>query len=465
MLHEQKILLINPPCNAVYKHLRQIMPKYPPLGLAYLASYLEKNSIRAEIYDSFAEEANFDQIKTCIEQSKASAVGLTGTTTTFNEVIQIAEYAKKMGKLVIVGGPHFSAIPKIIFEKYPCFDYGMVGEGEITLTELLQGKDIKSINGLVYRKDCEIVINSKRELIGDLSILPNPALDLLNLDLYKASENMFFKEKKFFTLLTARGCPYQCTFCASKIMWGNKLRYRPIEKIKEELEYLKQKGIKQIQIIDDTFTLDIDRVKTISKILKDLSFIWGCGTRVDSISEEILKTLKENGCIFIEFGIESGDQDLLNSMKKGIKLEDIEKAVKLTKKYGIKTNCSFILGYIGETEKTAKKTIGFAKKLCPDFAQFNIFTPYPGTEAFEIASKKGYVQKDFTEYKNPKFSDPVIALPGLSPEKLKKLLLKANVSFFLNPKYLLKTLAGSMMSITEMKRYFRLSKAFVKIFS
>lgn len=458
-----KVLLIVPPCIELYKGIREVIPKDNPLGLLYLASFLEKNHIKVDIYDSFAENASMRDIEKKISVTEADVIGITSVTSTIREAIEIAKLAKRYGKTTVLGGIHFTAYSTKTLEKYDCFDYGVIGEGELTLYELVGGKNISEINGLAYKRGSEIIINKKRELIEDLSIIPHPARHLLKNELYSASDKIFSKNKMFFDIITARGCPFHCTFCASKVIWGTKIRYRPVEDIITELEELKAMGMEQLRIVDDTFTLDINRVKHITKKIKDLNIEWGCNARVNNFTPEMVQILKDSNCSFIEFGVESGNQEILNIMKKGITLEQIRKAVKLTKKANIKISCSFIIGNLGETEKTIKDTIQFAKELYPDFVFFNILTPYPGTEVYEIAKRKGYLKKDFEEYTNPKYSDPVLDLPTMDAAKLRKYSKKAFRSFYLNPRYILKIICRSLTSFSELKRNFRFFKSFINI--
>lgn len=458
-----KVLLITPPCIDLYRGMRKVISKFPPLGIAYIASFLERKGVKVDIYDSFAEDATMSDIYDKIRYCKANIIGISSVTSTIKEAVKIAEFSKSQGKIVVIGGIHFTSMPTETFQKFSCFDYGIVGEGENPFYELIMGVELKDIKGLVYRNGSSIIINKPADLIKDLSILPNPARNLLKNRLYRSSNNFFINRKPFTSIITSRGCPFNCVFCASKIMWGTKVRYRPVEDIFNELDEIKKMGIKQIQIVDDTFTLAIDRVRHITKKIKSLNFEWGCNARVDKISPEILTLLKSSNCMFIEFGIESGNQNILNSMKKGITLEQARLALKLVKKLGIKSSCNFIIGNLGDTEKTIKETISFAKELNPDYALFHMLTPYPGTELFEIVQRNHYLIKDIEDYTNPKYSDCVIELPGLDSKRIKSLSMKAYKSFYFRPRYIFRALSQSFFSFDEIKKNYSLLKSFLNV--
>ena len=441
-----KILLISPPCIELYPRFRNIIPKHPPLALAYLASFLEENGISAEIYDSFIENESIAGIERKISNTDAEIVGITSVTATIKEAIQIAVIAKKFGKKTILGGVHVSALPEITLKKNNCFDIGVIGEGEITLSELMNGKNPSEIDGIVYRSGNNVIINKKRARIEDLAILPHPARHLLKNNLYRPATKEFIRNRKFFTIITSRGCPFQCNFCASKTIWESRVKFRPVADIFSELDKLKAMDMEQLKIIDDTFTLDLERVKLICAKLKSLGIQWACNGRVDSVTPEMLRIFKDSNCVYIEYGIESGNQNILNIMKKGITLEQINRTVKATRKIGIAVCCSFIIGNINDTKKSVKDTLRLAKTLNPDFVQFSILTPYPGTEAYEICREKGYLIREVEDYTSPKYFAPVISLPGLPPKKLKKLLIRAYQSFYLRPYYIAKWLYKRLLN-------------------
>ncbi len=447
--------------------MRDTSYKFNPLGIAYIASYLQRQGIEIEIYDSYVENKTMDEIKEKIKNSDAAIIGITSVTTTIRESITIAEVSKTYGKTTVIGGCHISGDPIKTMESYPCFDYAVIGEGEITFFELirnLRNKDKGYIKGLIWRKENKIIINEPRGLIKNISELPHPARNLLKNELYWTSDRGVFKKKKlFFNIITSRGCPHNCNFCASSVIWKKNLRLRTTEDVCRELDELNELGMEQLEIADDTFTINVDRVRTITEKIKTLGIEWGCQSRVDCIDEETMKLLKESNCKFIDFGIESGNQNILNIMKKGITLEQARAAIKLTKKYKIKSTCYFMIGNIGETEETIKDTIRFARELNPTMALFYMMTPYPGTELYEHFKREGYIKKDFVDYINPKYSEPVIEFPNLDAKKIRYYLKKAYRTFYFNPQFILKTTLKSIVSFSEFRANLKLFKNYLKV--
>ena len=441
-----RILLVAPPCIKLYPHGRRFISKQPPLGLAYLASFLESKGIPVQIYDSFAEDASMKDIGIRIRHSDASIVGITATTATLTEAVQIAGLAKDCGKMTLLGGVHISALPEGTLQRYGCFDFGIAGEGEAALYEFLTGVDVLSIPGLVYRNGAKVFFNAKREPVKDISCLPHPGRHLLDNKLYRPGFNDFLPGKDFYTLLTSRGCPSLCIFCASKVIWGNRVRARSLEDIFQELDELRVLGIKGLRIIDDTFTLQEARVRRIAEKIKAMDILWGCNARVDSVNPDLLRFMKACNCVAIEYGIESGNQAILDTMKKGITLSQIRQAVRATKEAGIKVSCSFIIGCFGETLATGRETIRFAKEIDPDYAQFCMFVPYPGTAAYAYGGEQ-FQQLDFEKYVNPKYSAPVLCLPGMSAAQLKALFRKSYLSFYGRPKYLFRLMSAFLRGI------------------
>ena len=230
--------------------------------------------------------------------------------------------------------------------------------------------------------------------------------------------------------------------------------------IEDALKYLKTK---QILFMDDTFTVDKKRVIEICNKIKRFNLNWGCLARVNTVDLETLKKMKESGCNWIGYGVETASQDILNSIKKGITIEQIRKAFKLTHKVGIPTTAFFIMGHLDDTKETILATIEFAKELDPTFVQYNLLTPYPGTELYEVVKAEKRMNRSFEEYGNPKYKDPVIRPRNISNEQLKKYLKKANRNFYFRPKVLFRLGMNALKSKDEMKRLISLAKTYLKM--
>ena len=274
---------------------------------------------------------------------------------------------------------------------------------------------------------------SPRNIIEDLDSIPFPARHLLPMDEYKIL-NMKLTTG---TIVSGRGCPYKCSFCASSAMHGHKLRLRSAENVVDEMEHLvTDHDIEMVAFMDDTFTINKKRVYEICKIMKDrdLDNYWGCTARVDTISEELLKTMKDAGCITMFLGVESADQQLLNQLNKKTNINRIKKTFELTKKYGMRTIASVVLGMPGDTKISVKSTIKFVKTLEPSYAVFSLATPYPGTDFYLKAASENLIKiNDWSKYT---LLTPVLETVDLSLEELKKLQKKAFKEFYLRPGYI-----------------------------
>jgi len=241
--------------------------------------------------------------------------------------------------------------------------------------------------------------------------------------------------------MTSRGCPFNCTFCASSLLFGKRFRGRSPKNVVDEIEQVvSEYNPESIEFSDDEFTLDRKRVAGICDEIRrrGLSVIWACSSRVDVISRELLRKMRAAGCFFIYYGVESGSQRILNLMRKGITMEQVIDAIRWTKEVGIETLASYIIGFPGETEEDIEETIALAKKLNTDYAQFSLATPYPGTELYSSAKEKGLLlTEDWPQYTAGK---PIILNNDCSKEDLMRLLTKAYKSFYLSPRILLRHL-------------------------
>ncbi len=460
------VLLLMPPCIELYKEMREGAPVYPPLGLAYIAALLEKNNFGVNIIDAFAENLSWSEIEKRIRGAKPEIIGITTTTSTIREALRIAKIAKKVipkAKLV-AGGVHVTALPQYTLKHHPEIDIITIGESDFTMLEIVkalkEGKSLKKVKGLAFRDGEKIIFSEPRERIKDLDKLPFPARHLLPNEKYIASSRGPTKVP-FTTIMTSRGCPNDCVFCASKVMWGRKLVQRSAENVlKEVREIVKTYHVKQINFVDDTFTINKQRLLKICDGLTELGIVWGTRTRVNTVDEETIKKMKESGCIWLEFGIESGSQRVLNLIKKGTTLQQARDAVRLAKKNKMQTGASFMIGNIGETKEEIEQTIKFMKELDTDYALLNILTPYPGTESYDLASKQGLLKVGFESYKQPKYSDPVIELPNITREELKAYWKRGMREFYLRPKFILRSLKRALSDVDEFKKFLRSIKPF-----
>lgn len=403
------------------------------LGLCYIASVLKNNGHDVGIYnaDYIGSSAYSDQrtiiqsyddykkillnidhplwneIRENIKKFSPEILGITMLTGTYKSAENVARIAKSINKeiKVVAGGTHPTILPEeTIKNKY--FDYVIRKEGEYTFLDLANGIKEKDIRGLTYiNEKGEVVNNPDREFIKDLDSLPFPARDLyLNDTAYM----------DYGYVMTGRGCSHECTFCASKKIWGRKVRYRSAENVVEEVKHVYDKfGTRQFYFIDDALTLNKNRAKKICDLLikSQLDISWICETRVDILDEELLNLMKVAGCARVKIGVESGSEIIIKKIKKRITKKQVIDAVSLIKKAGIDLTVYLMIGFPGETNADVRETIEFAKELDAKYYSLSILAPYPGTEIYEDIGKEGIVlPKEHWEYFFHQSKDMVLAL-------------------------------------------------------
>lgn len=448
-----KILLITPPCINLYKKTKNAAPIYPPLGLLYIASLLEKNNIEVKLIDSFSSNLNFEKIEKEIREYKPEITGITSTTSTFREVVFLASLIKKNfpDVKIVVGGPHVTPISGEILRENENIDIVVKGEGEFTFLNIVKDIPLDKIKGISFRRGNNILDNGVSERIEDLDSLPFPARHLLNIRNYKVSAK-FPSLKPFTTIITSRGCPYKCSFCATSVIFPDKIRKRSAENVILEIEDVVCKfKVREIAFVDDIFTVDYKRVVKICDALKKMNLIWICNSSVNTVNEDILKIMAESGCKAIEFGIESGSERILKTIEKKITLKESISVIKLAKKYKILVSTTFIIGHLKEDRDFLKETLEFIKQIDSDILHLSLLTPYPGTEVYEIAKRENRLRINFAEYVSPKYDTPVIKLDSITPEELKKYWKKIMLAFYLKPKTIIRMIKRMFSNWDELK--------------
>lgn len=417
----------------------QFSNQYPPLGLAYIAASLERASHSVKILDLTIERMNSGEFGLYLSQQKPDVIGITCMITEFNEALRVASICKEVEptSTVIVGGPLPTSMPQA-FLSQKFIDVVVIGEGEKTLVELIDklelNETISNVPGIAYKKQGEFRINAEREPIADLDSLPFPARHLLPLERYFSSfENWFGLSSKIkgTNMISSRGCPYDCIYCDRKAT-GSKLRKRSAVAVVDEMQFLAEKyHVRGIIFSDDMFDADRARVYQICNEIKQrkLDVIWGVNSRVNHANEEMYKAMRQSGCRFVAFGIESGNQEMLNFMQKRITLPQVIKAVNSTKRAGLRAVGYFMIGMLGEDEKMIKQTIQFAKGLNLDSGGFSKVVPIPGTKLYDLAKKDGLIQNDDFAILN-QFGKTVNLAQNLSSEKTDRLCEQAYWEFF-----------------------------------
>ncbi|MDR1993750.1 MAG: B12-binding domain-containing radical SAM protein [Nitrososphaerota archaeon] len=452
-----RVCLINPP---------RIQPKawgrpnvFPPIVLASVAAVLEKNH-SVTIIDSPTEgwmnlleldatkyrvglsaKTIAERIRNWKPEVVIVEIPFSGWSKTAYEVVSITKNVDQNISVVLFG-LHPSSRPEDCLQNSVA-DFVVVGEPEITVSELVLALEQKktelyNIDGLGYKKNGNIILNRKREVIKDLDILPLPARHLLPMQVYTSAvkENPLRGEitKPNTIVITSRGCPFSCVFCTHSLMWGKTWRSRSSKNVVDEIEHvIKTYGIKQIDFADDNMTWDPKRMAEICDLIveRGLRFEWFTpnGVRADTLSETLLRKMKRAGCKKIRVAPESGVQHIVSNVaKKSLDLKKVEDAIVACKKVGIKVGCFFVIGLIGETKADIEATIQYAYKLKTLGAEsfiFSIVMPLYGTAFYEQAKSKGYICENFCDY-TLAATEPLVETPQFTAQELTALCMKAN---------------------------------------
>lgn len=456
-----KILFINPPYEN-FSGIKDSAGRSIPLNLAYLASYTRKHvDCSLSVLDAEAFGLSFAEIRKELKRRGPDIICITCPTPAFNHVVKIAKIAKGLDPAVsvVVGGSHPTTFPDGTVD-IPEIDFAVRGEGEATFVELVKaigsGKDsFDHIAGLAYKYGKKVVITKERELIADLDTIPFPARDLFNLDIYYSATTKKVSKYKSTSIMTSRGCPFNCIHCISKLVWKRTVRYRSVGNLVDEIEEcVKRYGIQEFNFYDDTFTINKKRVIDVCREIRRrrLKIAWICFARVNTIDLEMVREMKKAGCKKISFGIESGSQRILDIMRKNATLEMARKAVRVVNEVGMEVHASFMLGNVGETRKTLRQTIDFAKSLDLDHATFFITAPFPGTDLYDIAKEKGFItdKTRWEDFAPITVSAPVLVQGNISQSELVLWQKRAFREFYFRPKMIWKKFVG-IGSLSDLK--------------
>ncbi len=468
-----KILLINPSLTEAAtgqyeQKMEQERGVYPPLGLAYIAAALEEKNHEIKIVDCDVEKNYEEKILQLCRDWQPEMAGFYAMTWNYRLADKLSREIKKINSLTItvLGGPNVTTMPKASLQ-FGNFDFGIMGEGEKTIIELIdqlvQKDDLnfEKILGLVWRKDGQIIINPTRPLIDDLDTISFPARHLLPMEKYF---DVFSKNKKFATIIATRGCPFNCTFCDRQNRMGRKWRRRSPQNIAQEIKQIIERyDIREFMFFDDNLIIDKDWAYQLMSELKNLKITWECRERVDMIDEPILKAMKEAGCYRIRFGFESGDNRILKVLKKDITVEQSLACAKLCQKVGIEIFGYFIIGAPQETAETIKKTINLALKISSDFALFSKMILIPGSEIFDYGVKTDQIREDY--WKRFIQGLETDGAPSLTKETLSEKIIDENIKladrkFYFRPIFILK----KIMAIKNLNHLIKQAKLAFALF-
>ncbi len=442
-----KVLFLRNDIGSLNIQRKKIMKNfglYPPIALCQMAAIAREAGHEVHLIDAMAYKTDFDHTIQMVIDYSPDLIAFSLWTTTFHVDMELAKELKKKlpHSKQVIGGPHLDLYATETMTANPFVDYAVHGEGEQTFVELLaflsNEFSIEEIKGLLYRDSGNIVKNPSRDKVENLDDIPFPAIDLLPLGKY---HSIMAKNNKPIYVLTTRGCPYKCVYCVDQ-QFGRSVRLHSPEYVIKYIKWLvNDLGINEIHYYDDTFTLNKKRTLEICKKIQEekLNIPWTIRTRVDNLNQEIVEALWNAGCYRIGFGVESGNQEIMDLMKRGITLEQVRKAFVLTREYPFEIIANFMIGYLDESKSTYKNTIDFAIELDPDFAYFSITQVEPCSDLFNQASKLNLVNPDeWHDYVLGKIDMVNLNnyfLPGkdYSIDDLDKMLSLAYIKFYLRP--------------------------------
>jgi radical SAM superfamily enzyme YgiQ (UPF0313 family) len=450
-----KVLLVRPSQLDIFldskSSKKRVGDKHQPLGLLTLGTMLKTHS-RHDV--RICDECVDDVAEKDIDIYSPDLVAVSITTPLMKRAAEIAAYAKSKGATVAMGGPHVSAVPEQVLEESRA-DIAAVGEGDYIILDVCNGKAWEEIGGIAFRRNGRISLNLRRPPIEDLDALPFLERDLLDIDKYQTDGELGFplpRGQTLMRLFTSRGCQYRCGFCASYNVWGRKVRYRSAESVLDEIrKIITDYEVRNYVFMDDFFTASLERVQEICEtvIREGLKIRWVCSSRIN-MPKETLLLMKRAGCELVSFGIESGSDKVLRSIRKGQNREQIFNTFQTTREIGLRTKITIIVGLPAEEEEDFLKTLKLVRRINPNYLWVSMFYPFPGTELYDII-RKTQPDFDFKEVSYFQSNDPVILA------RHRRLVR----DFYLRWGYMKNILAN--FSLGEIAYQFQLAKAFVSM--
>lgn len=445
---KSEIILFIPPSPLIYpRMLCKWLSHTSPLGIGYISSILKKEGFQVSCFNLYTGLRKLKSFECIIRENRPKLIGFSTMTENYNNGILLAKVAKNIcsNSTIIFGGSHVTFMDKEVLCNNDCVDIIVRGEGELTMLELsnyfVQGKGtLENIKGISYRVNGEIVRTEARPLIKDLDKLPFPDRDISDLDGVLSS----YEARN--SIITSRGCSGRCKFCAASALAGGKYRMRSVDNVVSEIEDLAKKGYKNISFADDTISVDISRFLKLCNIIKNYLNNWSCECRVDAMTKEVARTLANSGCKGLQFGVESGSQELLDRMGKNITIKQIKQAVKWCIEAGLDVICSLMVGIPEDTMETIKQTIDFAEMLEKEYGAAVIMActvPYPGTYYFNHAKDLG-VFISTRNYNLYSTSNAIMDTPHLTRWQIRNVYYEAIIQLFKSMPEKYKELFGNM---------------------
>jgi radical SAM superfamily enzyme YgiQ (UPF0313 family) len=449
-----KVLLLNPPTVEGKGFIREgrctqeggvWTTLWPPISLATIGAVLEREGHSVRARDAAATSYPRASLLRDIERDPPDAVIWSTGTPSIGDDLSLANEIKSRVPSVAtaVFGTHVTALDQKCLSDTPGLDAIFRNEPEVTAAEWVRtletGAPLDRVSGLSYRASSPgegLQRNADRPFLADLDSLPDPAWHLFELDAYRLP----LRGDRFLMVTPHRGCPYPCSYCTAQTYYGAKLRRRSVERVVEEIrKNVEIHGVKELFFWSDTFTIDKRYVMALCEAIVPLGVSWASNSRVDTIDPELASAMRGAGCWMISFGIESGDQALLDAAGKGATVEEAARAVEVVKASGIKAAGHFVLGLPGETRESLEKTLDLAARLPLDFEQFYCAVPFPGSRLYQEAKEKGWLsESDFSRYRQ---DEALLELPGLSPEEVMAYRQTAYRRFYTRPRVAVSALA------------------------
>lgn len=458
-----RVLLVNPPRdNEIIGNNPVIVEEErgfnPPLGLLYVAAYLETHrQHQVEVIDAQVEELDLDRLGARMTAARPDVIGLTAMTMTLIDVLRVVALARELlpEVKVVLGGPHVHLFPDETID-LPGVDFVVMGEGEEAFARLLDHIDqpgrLTEIPGLVFRDGGLVVNTGQPPLVFDLDALPFPARHLVP---YTRYSSLLSSGRLVTTIFTSRGCPFSCRFCDRPHL-GKSFRARSAGNVVDEIQACVDLGIGEFLVYDDTFTVNRRRVIDICNeiIRRRLDVGFDIRARVDTVSDQMLDRLKAAGCQGIHYGVEAGSPAILANLDKGITLEQVRAAFELTRRHRIPILAYFMIGNPGETRADIEESFRLAHELKPDYVHMTVLTPFPGTAIYTEALARGIIERDvwrdFARRPDPSFQPPHWG-EHFTRDELNDLLVRGYKRFYLRPRYILKRILN-VRSFAELRR-------------
>lgn len=469
MTQKKKILLVHPRgenWTTGEQDLSRIVNIMAPMGLLSLAAWMEQHEHRADIHDCYAFPGEDSRITSYLDEERPDYIGFSTTTSSFPDGVRLAKRAKEIlpSVKVVFGGVQMSGLRERLLRDFPVIDYGVVGEGEQTLLELVEsdGDGLRNIEGLIFREKGEVVFTGFRKKLLEMDALPFPAYEKLHgfPESYKLPIFSYPKEPNT-TVITSRGCPYFCSYC-DRSVFRRTYRANSPEYMMELMTHLHRRfNIRHVNIYDDTFTLRRDRVMKFCdlKIKSGLKMTFNCAARTEQLDFEMLKTMKKAGCWMISLGIETGDPELLKkhrsylpASKMDDPLENIRAMVLLIKKAGIRAKGLFMLGLPGETEESIDKSMEYVFSLPLDEFNLSKLTPFPGAPIYSDIHEHGAFEENWEQMNALNFS---FVPKGFTRERLEERYREFNRRYYTRPRVLLNYASMIWKSPDSWKRFWR----------